>query len=271
MAPADGIVIDDHKSPIPTNLVLGSEGFLGRVLCRYLEQREKVIHCDIKLNAFDLRHDRLDLTGVDRVYLLAWDVGGAKYLYDPATQEAQFEWNMKLMANTLPQLKGIPFLFVSSQQAGNRTAYGISKAVGEAWSQLLGGVVVRLWNLYGEMEDTQPERSHVISDFVRQAKETGRIYMQTNGTEYRQFTHVFDACRALHLAIIQQYRRVFDATSGEWVAIKQIANFVAAETGAEIIPGNEKGHIDNTAYVGRMPGWSADIKLEDGIRAMING
>ena len=267
----DGIVLDDHKSPIPTNLVLGSEGFLGRALCRYLERHEKVIHYDLKLDpAQDLRSAKLDLTGVDRVYLLAWDVGGAKYLYDPATQESQFEWNMKLLANTLPQLKGTRFLFVSSQQANQSNAYGVSKRIGEIWTKLLNGFVVRPWNLYGEMEPTS-ERSHVISDFIQQDKETGVIKMQTNGEEFRQFVHLFDACRALHLAMEQQYANTYDATSGKWVSIRQIADFIAAETGAQVVPGWDTGKNFKSPYIGRMVGWSADIPLEEGLRAMIRG
>jgi len=265
----DGVVLDDHKSPIPVNLVLGSEGFLGRALCKYLESREKVVHYDITLDpAQDLRLAKLDLTGIDRVYLLAWDVGGAKYLYNPDTQEFQFEWNMKLMANTLPQLKGKQFLFVSSQQANQSNAYGVSKSIGEAWSRLLGGVAVRLWNIYGDFE-INSERSHVVSDFVRQAKETGRIRMQTDGGEFRQFTHIFDACRAIHLAMEQQYHTVYDVTSYEWLSIRQIADFIAVETGAQVIPGWDVGKNFKTPYIGRMPGWSADIRLEDGLREMI--
>ena len=259
-------VMDDK---IPTSLILGSEGFLGRALCRYLEPHEKVIHYDLKLDpAQDLRSVKLDLTGVDRVYLLAWDVGGAKYIYNPATQEAQFEWNMKLIANTLPQLKGIPFLFVSSQQANLSNAYGVSKRMGEIWSKLLGGVIVRLWNIYGETEP-ESERSHVVSDFVRQAKETGKIKMQTDGTESRQFVHTFDACQALYLAMTQQYKELYDITSYEWVSIRQIADFISKETGVEIIPGQEAGRNFKTPYVGRMPDWTRTISLEDGIRDMI--
>jgi len=261
-----------HKAmndKIHTNLVLGSEGFLGRALCKYLELHERVIHYDLKLGPTqDLRSAKLDLTGVDRVYLLAWDVGGAKYLYNPTTQEAQFEWNMKLMANTLPQLKGIPFLFVSSQQANISNAYGVSKRIGEIWTKLLGGVIVRLWNIYGEIEP-ESERSHVVSDFVHQAKETGKITMQTDGTELRQFVHTFDACQALYLAMTRQYKELYDITSYEWVSIRHIADFIARETGAQVVPGLDAGKNFKTPYVGKMPGWSRTISLEDGIRDMI--
>ena len=67
----------------------------------------------------DLRSVHLDLEGIDRVYLLAWDVGGAKYLYEENTQLKQLDWNLRLLLNIMPQLqaKMVPFLFVSSQLA----------------------------------------------------------------------------------------------------------------------------------------------------------
>ena len=60
------------------NIVLGSEGFIGKYLCNYLENLdEEVAGLDIKntINE-DLRFHRLDLTDIDRVYFMAWDVGG---------------------------------------------------------------------------------------------------------------------------------------------------------------------------------------------------
>ena len=272
MSKADGLFLDDHKSPIPTNLVLGSEGFLGQALCRYLERREKVIHYDLKLDlAHDLRSAKLDLTGVDRVYLLAWDVGGAGHLYDPATQEFQFKWNMDILKNVIPQLKGKTFLFVSSQQAHHAiNAYGASKRIGEMMTKLAGGFVVRLWNLYGEMEP-ESSRSHVVSDFIRQAKETGMIHMQTDGKEHRQFVHLSDACRALHLAMEQQYGDICDASGGKWVTVREVADLIAAETEATVISGEGRGVDLDTPYIKRMVGWSADIPLEEGLHSMIRG
>jgi dTDP-4-dehydrorhamnose reductase len=66
------------------NLILGSEGFLGKRLCKFLEQKnQNVVRIDIKNSTSqDLRKIQLPLNNIDRVYFLAWDVGGSKYLYN---------------------------------------------------------------------------------------------------------------------------------------------------------------------------------------------
>ena len=102
----------------------------------------------------------------------------------------QLNWNLELMTNIFHQLEGTnkDFLFVTSQLAEEcDTVYGATKRLGEVWTQLLHGVCVRVWNAYGYMEENNV-KSHVISDFIYQALETGKIIMMTNGEEWRQFT-----------------------------------------------------------------------------------
>jgi nucleoside-diphosphate-sugar epimerase len=135
------------------NLVLGSEGFLGKRLCKFLEEKnQNVVRIDIKNSTLqDLRNMHLPLDNIDRVYFLAWDVGGSKYLYNSSTQLTQIEWNSQLMNNVFPQLKETPFVFISSQLSEKvDTVYGVQKRTGEVWTKLhQHGVSVRLWNLYG--------------------------------------------------------------------------------------------------------------------------
>jgi hypothetical protein len=78
---------------------------------------------------------------------LAWEVGGAKYLYRDDIQFVQLDSNLKLMLNVFPQLQAAKaqFLFVSSQLAEEHdTVYGSTKRLGEVWTHLLGGTRVRL-------------------------------------------------------------------------------------------------------------------------------
>jgi nucleoside-diphosphate-sugar epimerase len=60
------------------NLIIGSEGFIGKPFCKYLEgQGEEVVHFDVKRGKNeDARLVKIDLKKIDRVYFLAWDVGG---------------------------------------------------------------------------------------------------------------------------------------------------------------------------------------------------
>src|SRR5687768_13847811 len=103
------------------NLVIGSEGFIGKPFCRFLEYKgEEVIHFDIKRKKEeDGRIFNFDFKDIDRVYFLAWDVGGSKYLYESKLQLSQLEWNLALMKNIFEhvQKQKTQFLFVSSQLA----------------------------------------------------------------------------------------------------------------------------------------------------------
>lgn len=255
------------------NLVIGSEGFVGKPLVRYLEaQGERVRRFDIKQDAIqDARYAVLDLSGIDRVYFLAWEVGGAKYLYREDVQFKQLDWNLKLLLNVMPQLQSakIPFLFVSSQLAEEYdTVYGVTKRLGEVWTHLLKGVRVRLWNVYGEVED-RGERSHVISDFVHQAIETGEIRMMTTGEEVRQFIHIDDVCRGFHHALMNYFPGVYDVSSFEWVSILNVATIISGLTGCRVFPGERVGSTPFTPMKGKLPNWHAMVDLEEGLRRLV--
>ena len=259
-----------------TNLVIGSDGFIGTPFCKFLEEkRETVIRFDIKRGEKeDARTAKLPLAKVDKVYFLAWDVGGSKYLYKPELQKEQLEWNLQLMKNVFDQVGKAKkdFLFVSSQLSEEvDTVYGVTKRLGEVWTDLLGGKCVRVWNAYGVMEG-ENIKSHVISDFIYQALETKKIKMMTDGTEWRQFTHITDLSNAFYLALNSKGLRqtVYDASSYEWVRIIDIAHMIADFTGAKVVPGMKVGHDPIPAQnMGRIPGWLPSISLEDGIRTMV--
>lgn len=254
-------------------LVIGSDGFVGRPFCEYLAtQNQQVIRFDIKRGPHeDARTMKLPLEAADCVYFLAWDVGGAKYLYRDETQFRQLDWNLRLLLNVMPQLQksGTPFLFVSSQLAEEYdTVYGVTKRLGEVWTHLLKGVCVRLWNVYGPLEP-ESERSHVIADFVWQAVKRGEIRMLTTGEERRQFIHVDDVCRGFHMAMQAGLTGVYDVSSFEWVTVREVAEIIARAANARVIPGQRKGSTPITPMQGRVPGWLPRVSLEEGLFRMV--
>jgi nucleoside-diphosphate-sugar epimerase len=250
-------------------LVIGSEGFVGQSFCSYLRtQGNIVVPFDVKRSPKeDARNVSLPLEGISQVYFLAWEVGGAKYLYEDDVQFVQLDWNLQLLLNTMPQLREakVPFLFVSSQLAEEcDTVYGVTKRLGEVWTDLLEGVRVRLWNVYGAYEDST-RRSHVVADFVHQAIETGRIEMMTTGEELRQFIYIDDVCRGLERALQNRENRVCDLSSFEWVSIRHVADTIAEIVGADVIPGKHIGSTPVTPMKGRIPGWLPTTSLKDGL------
>lgn len=249
------------------NLVLGASGFIGKYLCQYLKNLgENVVEYDIVRGPKeDCRYAKLPLTNIDRVYFLAWKVGGANYLYDPSTQKEQLDWNIKLLANTMEQLTDIPFVFVSSQLAENcDTVYGVLKKLGEVWTKLNGGRVIRFWNVYGPYEK-QSVKSHVVADFIHQALTKNCINMLTDGSELRQFIHADDICKILHLSF--GYNGVYDASSQKWNSIREIADIISKYTGCNVIPQTIKGNsliIHNKQII-----CPTEVSLNDGLKRTI--
>jgi len=171
-------------------LVLGGAGLIGRELVDRLRREGHWVKSIDLRTGEDLRVIEIDsdLREVDRVWFLAWDTGGAKYLTRVEKQHQMYLHNCQLSARVFDGLSRtkVPFLFVTTQLAGQPTAYGQTKLMAEGWARQLGGWIARLWNIYGW--ESPDERSHVLTDFVLTGLTERRVRMLTTGEERRRFS-----------------------------------------------------------------------------------
>jgi nucleoside-diphosphate-sugar epimerase len=249
------------------NLVLGGSGTIGAALCRRLQQQgEQVVNLDLK-EGFDLRTmDLSDYADTDYVWFLAWEVGGAKYLGNPARQQEILLSNTLLCAHVFSFLQKtkLPFLFTSSQLVSAETAYGITKLLGEQLAASLGGAVVRFWNVYGWEEPG--EKSHVITDMVLQALTTGTIRLMTTGEEERQFIYIDDCTK--HLLAIRDSgeTRPQHLTNGQWMKINDLAHHVAGVIPATVLTGKANGYQNKIDPDTSCRRFTWETGLQEGIR-----
>lgn len=155
-------------------LILGSEGQIGLHLKNFLKKKNyKVFSFDLKNSKKeDLRiHLNSKLVKLvnksDFIFFLAFDVGGSRYLKKYQNTFNFISNNIKIMSNTFEILKKSrkKFLFASSQMSNMiYSNYGILKNIGEKYTQTIGGIVVKFWNVYGVEKDLS--KSHVITDFI---------------------------------------------------------------------------------------------------------
>lgn len=264
------------------HLILGSSGQIGTALNRCCNAKSvPITEFDVVRNpAEDLRienNERLNegLADADFVMFLAYDVGGSRYL---KSKQDRFEFisnNARLMEYTFRVLKdtGKPFIFVSSQMANlSFSPYGALKAVGEHYTRALGGIVVKLWNVYGVEKNL--EKSHVITDFIHKANETKCIDMITDGTESRQFLHAEDCSRCL-ITLADQYDAIprdkeLHIASGQWHTILDVARIIAKLfPGTEIEPASAKDEVQKDALIDPdmfiRNYWEPKIGVEEGI------
>ena len=227
-------------------LVLGSSGQIGKPVCSRLRADGHTVgEWDIKNSKDqDLSVVNPDLefimSEIDFVYYFASDVGGAKYLEKNQDSYNFIFNNMKMMINVFTVLKNTnkPFIFTSSQMADiHQSTYGILKLVGEKIVKGLNGLSVRLWNVYGE--ETDEEKFHVITDFIKMAKRDGVIKVRTNGKESRQLLAVDDLydCLSYLTSNFSSLDRSKDyhVTSFEWVTIAEVAAIISELSGCEVV------------------------------------
>ena len=268
------------------HLILGSSGQIGAHLVDYLQNKgEQVLEYDVVEDPQqDLRipyEHILDqyIKYCDIVHFLAFDVGGAKYLEKNQDKYEFINNNMRIMTNTFELIKKYnkPFIFASSQMAEmGYSSYGMLKSLGEKMTRDLGGLVVKFWNVYGF--ETDPLKSHVITDFIKMAKHEGVIKMRTDGTESRQFLYTDDACEAL-LKLATVYKKVdkkkeYTITSFEWNKVYEIADILDVLSSCKIIPADRKDETQRNAmnepdpYIKKY--WKPKTTLQEGIMKLYN-
>jgi len=254
---------------IRKNLVLGGSGTIGSALCKELKaQGEEVVNLDIKVG-FDLRTLNLfNYKNFDYVWFLAWEVGGAKFLYNEDNQLKIIKNNTKICENVFGFLKStqIPFMFASSQLASYDNAYGVTKKLGEQWTHILNGSIVRFWNVYGW--ETPGEKSHIIPDLIVRALQKQPIKLLTNGEEERQFIYMEDTVKNL-IKMRKMKLKEVDMTNNQWIKIKDLAEIITNRLGVALELGEEKGYSVKIEAGETSKKFKFNTSIEEGIEKII--
>ena len=234
--------------------VLGSSGQIGAYLSEYLSRKGHIVREFDIVNGIhqDMTHIpntylRNAIMESDFVFFLAFDVGGSRYL---KKYQHTFDFvnnNTRLMANAFGLLEQYdkPFVFASSQMSNmSYSPYGTLKRVGELYTESLGGLVVKFWNVYGIEKDHK--KAHVITDFIRKGFEDGDFEMLTDGEEVRQFLYAEDCCEGLE-AVMKNYDEFYandplHITNFDYTTIREVAIIIENEfrmigKSVNIIPG----------------------------------
>ena len=212
---------------------------------------------------------------IDFVFFLAFDVGGSTYLEHMQEQFVFLDNNMRIMINTFYFLEStkIPFIFASSQMSTMiHSNYGLLKLMGERLTESLKGLTVTFWNIYGFESD--PDKYHVISDFIRMSFESNMIQMKTDGQETRDFLYVEDCNEALEILMAKydffKAEKNIHISSGNRNSIYDVALAVASVTGAPVEVGLKKdqtqeGHFkEPSKFI--FAHWKPKVTLIEGVR-----
>jgi len=266
--------------------VLGSSGQIGAYLSEYLSRKGHIVREFDIVNGIhqDMTHIpnsylRNAIMESDFVFFLAFDVGGSRYL---KKYQHTFDFvnnNTRLMANAFGLLEQYdkPFIFASSQMSNmSYSPYGTLKRVGELYTESLGGLIVKFWNVYGIEKDHK--KAHVITDFIRKGFEDGDFEMLTDGEESRQFLYAEDCCEGLE-TVMKNYDEFYandplHITNFDYTTIREVAIIIENEfrligKPVNIISGKASDTVQldkrNEANPFILKYWSPKTDLETGI------
>lgn len=166
-------------------------------------------------------------------------------------------------------------------------AYAIAKIAGIMQVQAVRRQYGLPWisamptNLYGPGDNFSPQGSHVLPALIRRYDEAARageasVTNWGTGTPMREFLHVDDMADAC-LYLLENYDgdSQVNVGTGSDVSIQELASIVAAAVGytgkIEWDHTKPDGTPRKLLDVSRLKaaGWSASIKLEDGIRSTV--
>ena len=272
--------------------ILGSSGQIGAYLSEYLKGKgHEVTDIDIANGPqYDLRVYpntvvEKAIETADFVFFLAFDVGGSRYLKKYQHTFQFINNNTRMVANIFQFLEKYSkrFVFASSQMSNmSYSPYGVMKRVGELHTTALNGLIVKFWNVYGI--ETDYEKSHVITDFIRKGFEEKEFEMLTDGTEERQFLYAEDCCEALE-AVMENYTDFksedpLHITSFHSNTIREVANIIQGCFSMEgmhdvkINSGLAKDSVQldrrNTADTYILNWWVPKTTIDVGIRKVFN-
>jgi|SRR5438552_2662938 len=250
-------------------LVLGGEGLIGSALVQALKAKGHVVTSLDRKGGVELQEVGVaPFEACDRVWFLAWDTGGAKYLSSDMHQLEIYRNNCLLATRVFDHLAATrkPFLFTTSQLAGRPHAYGVTKLLGERWAGQLGGKVARLWNVYGW--EPPGLRSHVVPDLVLSGLRDRVVSLQTAGGERRRLLYKTD-CAAALIAFFEDPTATADIAGERWVSVRNVAEVVARQTSAPLVYGSAQGEEVLIDPGKPLPGWRPGVPLEEGIARVI--
>ncbi|HEV3229088.1 MAG TPA: GDP-L-fucose synthase [Solirubrobacteraceae bacterium] len=249
-------------------LVTGGSGFLGRPVCRRIEERGAAAvvvprRRDYDLTTPDAVRRLLEGARPDVVIHLAAEVGGiganrvspGRFFYanlamgmnliEEARQRGVPKFVQVGTVCSYPKLTPIPFreedLWQGYPEETN-APYGLAKkallVMLQAYRQQYGmnGVYVVPVNLYGPGDNFDPATSHVIPALIRKcetAREQGsrRVVCWGTGNATREFLYVEDCAEAIVLAT-ERYdgAEPINLGSGQEISVADLARLIAEVT-----------------------------------------
>ncbi len=161
--------------------------------------------------------------------------------------------------------------------------YGATKLAGEAYCRAfhevfgVQTVILRYFNVYGPGQS--PEYAGVIASFLDRIRRGLPLVIHGDGTQYRDFVHVYDVARANLLALhAPKAHAAYNVGTGKPTRIVDLAEIMTRLAGVDLElefdpprAGDIRESVADIALIRQELGFEPRVNLEDGLAEMIRG
>jgi len=188
-------------------LLTGSEGYIGINVQEYFrETNYEIVPLDARMGVEAEDYKDFEKDKIDGIIHLAATAGIIQCEREPQEAVRNNFWSSCNMFESA-LLHGIPCIFTSSQAAKDpmSSMYALTKYTSEVSANIFMDKgadikVLRLTNVYGGVGYLRKKNS-VMAIFARDTLKGESKVINGDGGQMRDFIHVEDVCRAIHLAL----------------------------------------------------------------------
>lgn len=315
---------DEKIEPITRKervLVTGAGGFIGHHLARFLKKKGYWVRgVDIKypeyssveemdefilLDLRDFENCKKAVTGIDKVYNLAADMGGIGFITavkaDLVRNNILINTNMAEAA-TLAKVKRLFFsssacIYPKYKQESadvvalkESDAYPADPEDGYGWEKLISermyknfqedhGLDVRIARFHnifgpeGTYDGGREKAPAAISRKIAKAKNGDEVEIWGDGKQTRSFCYVDDCVEAIYRLMESNFSDPLNIGSSELISINDMFDMIQRIAGKNLIkkhlldkPQGVRGRNSDNTLCKQILNWETDISLEEGLR-----
>jgi len=178
--------------------------------------------------------------------------------------------------NKVPYSEDMP-IYVTDYYTECR--YAIER-LAKLYNNLFGvkSVGLRFFSIYGPKEEFKKQYANIVSQFLWAMKRDEPPVIFGDGTQTRDFTHVYDVVEALILAWKRDFEcEIFNVGTGVAHSFNEVVEIINKLLGKNIKPIYKPNPIKNYVYhtladttkAEKMLGFKAKISLEEGLRMLL--
>lgn len=215
---------------------------------------------------FSIEHpietNEVNVNGTLNVLVAARDGGVKKVIYAASSSAYGDQVKMPLMETTATNPK---------------SPYGLQKYIGELYCKVfsvvygLETVSLRYFNVYGPRFSAKGAYALVIGKFIDLRKKGKSMTITGDGTQTRDFTHVYDVARANLLAMKSDKvgkGEVMNIGAGRNFSVNKVAKLIGGKA-VHIAPRLEPHDtLASNKLAKKLIGWTPKVKLEEGIKEL---